>query len=211
MLNKNLVILKHPLVEDYMTRIRDKRTSYLDFRIFVDKLSFMLAYESAKNLSLKSRNVKTPLTGFSGKEVKDNIVLVPILRAGLGLLRGFTEVFPSAKVSHIGIYRNEETLVPVKYYFKFPRLASKTNTIVYVLDPMLATGGSIDCAVSEIKKIGIRKIIVSSLVSAPEGIKEINTKHRNVKIYTCALDKKLNEKGYIVPGLDDAGDRMFGT
>lgn len=208
---KNLVVLKHPLIEDYVTRIRDKRTSFIDFRFYVDKLSFMLAYETARELSLKKRNIKTPISSFNGKEISDNIVLVPILRAGLGLLNGFTQVFPDAVISHIGIYRNEETLKPVKYYFKFPRLKSKKNAIVYILDPMLATGGSASCTVRELKKIGIKKIIIAGLVCAPEGIKEITENHKDVKIYTCAMDKKLNDKGYIVPGLGDAGDRLFGT
>jgi uracil phosphoribosyltransferase len=208
---KNLVILKHPLVDDYITRIRDRRTSYIDFRLYVDKLSFMLAFETARELSLKSRKIKTPLSNFNGKTVSENIVLVPILRAGLGLLSGFNRVFTNAMVSHIGIYRNEETLQPVKYYFKFPRLRSIHNSIVYILDPMLATGGSAECTVSEIKKTGVKKIIIASLVSAPEGVREIGRKHKDVKIYTCALDKKLNKSGYIVPGLGDAGDRLFGT
>lgn len=208
---KNLVILKHPLVDDYITRIRDRRTSYLDFRLYVDKLSFMLAYESARELSLKSRKIKTPLTDFNGKAASENIVMVPILRAGLGLINGFNRVFTNAMVSHIGIYRHEENLQPVKYYFKFPRIRSIHNTVVYILDPMLATGGSAECSVSEVKKIGVKKIIVASLVSAPEGVSYLGRKHKDVKIYTCALDKKLNKSGYIVPGLGDAGDRLFGT
>ena len=208
---KNLVILDHPLAEDYITRIRDKRTSNLDFRFYVDKLSYMLAYESAKEVLLKNRKIKTPLSGYNGKEISGNIVLVPILRAGLGLLNGFNQVYPNAMVSHIGIYRNEETLQPVKYYFKFPRLKTIHDTIVYILDPMLATGGSADCTVREVKKIGVRKIIIASIVSAPEGVRELEKKHKDVRIYTCALDKKLNKSGYIVPGLGDAGDRLFGT
>ena len=208
---KNTVVLKHPLVDDYITRIRDRRTSYLDFRLYVDKLSLMLAYETSKELSLKDRRIRTPLCDFTGKELSENIVLVPILRAGLGLLNGFNQVFTNAMVSHIGIYRNEESLQPVKYYFKFPRLRSIHNTIVFILDPMLATGGSANCTISEVKKIGVKKIIIASLVSAPEGVKEIGRKHKDVKIYTCALDKKLNKSGYIVPGLGDAGDRLFGT
>lgn len=207
----NLVVLKHPLIDDYITRIRDRRTSFLDFRLYVDRLSFMLAYEAAKELSLKNRKVKTPLSSYNGKILTENIVLVPILRAGLGLLGGFNQVFPDASVGHMGIYRNEENLQPVKYYFKFPRTSSIHNTIVYILDPMLATGGSAICTISEVKKIGVKKIIIASLVSAPEGIKEIEKKHKDVKVYTCGLDKKLNKSGYIVPGLGDAGDRLFGT
>ena len=208
---KNTVVLKHPLVDDYITRIRDRRTSYLDFRLYVDKLSLMLAYETSKELSLKDRKIRTPLCDFTGKELSENIVLVPILRAGLGLLNGFNQVFTNAMVSHIGIYRNEESLQPVKYYFKFPRLRSIHNSIVFILDPMLATGGSANCTISEVKKIGVKKIIIASLVSAPEGVREIGRKNKDVKIYTCALDKKLNKSGYIVPGLGDAGDRQFGT
>lgn len=208
---KNLVILKHPLVDDYLTRIRDRRTSYLDFRLYVDKLSFMLAYETARELSLRKQKINTPLCVFKGNAVVEDIVLVPILRAGLGLLNGFNQVFTNAMVSHIGIYRNEENLEPVKYYFKFPRLSSVHNSVVYILDPMLATGGSAECTVSEVKKTGVKKIIIASLVAAPEGVKEIGRKHKDVKIYTCALDKKLNKSGYIVPGLGDAGDRLFGT
>jgi uracil phosphoribosyltransferase len=208
---KNLVILNHPLIDDYITRIRDRRTSYLDFRLYVDKLSFMLAYETARGLSLKNRNIETPLSRFNGKLVSENIVLVPILRAGLGLLNGFNQVFTNAMVSHIGIYRNEDNLQPVKYYFKFPRLKSVQNSMVFILDPMLATGGSAECTVSEVKKNGVKKIVVASLVSAPEGVKFLGRKHKDVKIFTCALDKKLNKSGYIVPGLGDAGDRLFGT
>ncbi len=211
MASSNPVILEHPLVDDYITRIRDRRTSYLDFRLYVDKLSVMLAYETAKELSLKSRKVRTPISSFKGKVISENIVLVPILRAGLGLLGGFNQVFPNAMVSHIGIYRDEESLQPVKYYFKFPRLRSIHNTIVFILDPMLATGGSAVYAISEIKKIGVKKIIIASLVCAPEGVAEIRRKHKGVKIYTCALDSRLDKSGYIVPGLGDAGDRLFGT
>lgn len=206
-----LIVLKHPLIEDYITRIRDRRTSFLDFRLYVDKLSLMLAYEAAKELSLKKRKVKTPMSNYNGKIISENIVLVPILRAGLGLLGGFNQVFPEASVGHMGIYRNEKNLQPVKYYFKFPRLRSVHNTIVYILDPMLATGGSALYTIREVKKIGVKKIIVASLVSAPEGIKAIEKEYNDVKVYTCGLDKKLNSAGYIVPGLGDAGDRLFGT
>lgn len=208
---RNLVIIKHPLVEDYVTRIRDKRTSFTDFRFYVDKLASLLAIEAAKELTLKVRTVKTPLSTFKGKEINEHIVLVPILRAGLGLLQGFNRIFPNAIISHIGIYRNEKTLKPVKYYFKFPSLNNKRKAAAFIIDPMLATGGSAECTVSELKKAGVKKIIVASLVSAPEGIKVLNRKHKDVKIYTCAVDKKLNKHGYIVPGLGDAGDRLFGT
>lgn len=208
---KNLVVVKHPLVDDYVTRIRDKRTSFVDFRFYVDKIASILAIETAKELTLKRRIVKTPLSQYRGYEVNELVVLVPILRAGLGLIKGFNKIFPDAVTSHIGIYRDEKTLKPVKYYFKFPGINSKKRVAAFVIDPMLATGGSAECTIAELKKEGIKKIIVASLVSAPEGIRKLNRLHKDVKIYTCAVDKKLNKHGYIVPGLGDAGDRLFGT
>ncbi len=207
----NLVQLTHPLVKTYITKIRDKNTSYFEFRQYVDKLSTLLAYEAAKELELKPKKIKTPLASVKGYELKNEVVLMPILRAGLGLMNGFNHIFPEARISHLGVYRNEETLKPVKYYFKFPKLTDKKNAIVFILDPMLATGGSMSYAIDELKKAGIKKIVVASLVSAPEGVKEIRRKHKDVKIFTCALDTHLDDRGYIVPGLGDAGDRLFGT
>ena len=210
-LNKNLVILDHPLVKTYLTRIRNKDTSHFEFREFVDRLSMLLAYEASKELSLRPKKVFTPLAPYSGYELKQEVILLPILRAGLGLMNGFYQIFPEARVSHLGVYRNEETLKPVRYYFKFPKLKSKNDAIVFILDPMLATGGSMCYAIEELSKHGIKKIVVASIVSAPEGLKEVFTNHKNVKVYTCSLDQKLNNKGYIMPGLGDAGDRLFGT
>lgn len=208
---KNLVQLEHPLVKSYMTKIRDKNTSYFDFRQYVDKISMLLAYEAGKELGLKAKKIKTPLAPYNGSVIKDEIVLMPILRAGLGLMHGFASIFPEARVSHLGVYRNEVTLQPIRYYFKFPRLKDKKNSIVYILDPMLATGGSMCSAIDEAKKTGIGKIVVACLVAAPEGIKEVQKYHKEIKIFTCSVDKKLNNVGYIVPGLGDAGDRLFGT
>jgi uracil phosphoribosyltransferase len=209
--NRNLIKLQHPLVKTYITKIRDKKTSYFEFRQYVDKLSTLLAYEAAKELELKPKKIKTPLASVEGFDLKNEVVLMPILRAGLGLVNGFNHIFPEARISHLGIFRNEKTLKPVKYYFKFPKLKDKAKAIVFVLDPMLATGGSMCYAIDELKKGGIRKIVVASLVSAPEGVKEVLAKHKDVKIFTCALDTHLNDRGYIVPGLGDAGDRLFGT
>ena len=209
--HKNLIELNNPLVKHYLTIIRDKRTTYHDFRDCVDKLSLILAYEASYELSFLKKNIQTPLAPFSGSEIKGEIVLVPVLRAGLGLMSGFLQLFPKAKVGHIGVYRNEETLQPVRYYFKFPRLHSRKNCMVYILDPMLATGGSILYSVNELHKHKISKIVVISIVSAPEGVKKVLSLYKDVKIYTCSVDSKLNSKGYIVPGLGDAGDRMFGT
>jgi uracil phosphoribosyltransferase len=208
---KNLVVVKHPLIDDYVTRIRDKKTSFIDFRFYVDKIASILAIETAKELKLKRRTVSTPLSDYKGFEINEFVVLVPILRAGLGLIKGFNKIFPDAVISHIGIYRDEKTLEPVQYYFKFPALNSKKRVAAFIIDPMLATGGSADCTIAALKNEGVKKIIVASLVSAPEGIRRLNRKHKDVKIYTCAVDKKLNKHGYIVPGLGDAGDRLFGT
>ncbi|MBZ0201433.1 MAG: uracil phosphoribosyltransferase [Ignavibacteria bacterium] len=208
---KNLVLLDHPLVKSYITKIRDKNTSYFEFRQYVDKLSMLLAYEAGKELTLVPRKIKTPLSNFAGSQIKGEIVLMPILRAGLGLMNGFAQIFPEARISHLGVYRNEVTLQPIRYYFKFPRLKDRKNSIVYILDPMLATGGSMCSAIDEAKKTGIGKIVVACLVAAPEGVKEVSKYHKDIKILTCALDRKLNSVGYIVPGLGDAGDRLFGT
>lgn len=210
-MHENLVVLNHPLIEDYVTKLRDKHTSTGDFRKYVDKLASMLAYECGKELKVKKKVIKTPLASFAGKYISQDIILVPVLRAGLGLVNGFTHIFPDAVISHIGIYRNEENLMPVRYYFRSPRKNSPKSSIVFILDPMLATGGSADHAIKEIKEFGMKKIFLASLVSAPEGVRELQKRHKDVKIYTCALDKKLNKSGYIVPGLGDAGDRLFGT
>ncbi len=208
---RNLVQLNHPLVQSYMTKIRDKSRSYFEFRQYVDKLSMLLAYEAGKELGLKSCKIRTPLAPFNGTAIKDEIVLMPILRAGLGLVNGFSQIFPEARISHLGVFRNEVTLQPIRYYFKFPKLKDKKNSIVYILDPMLATGGSMCSAIDEAKRTGVGKIVAACLVAAPEGIKEVHKYHNEIKIFTCAIDKKLNNKGYIVPGLGDAGDRLFGT
>src|SRR5438128_1733359 len=156
----------------------------------------LLAYEASKELSLRPKKVFTPLAPYSGYELKQEVILLPILRAGLGLMNGFYQIFPEARVSHLGVYRNEETLKPVRYYFKFPKLKSKNDAIVFILDPMLATGGSMCYAIEELLKHGIKKIVVASIVSAPEGLKEVFTNYKNVKVYTCSLDQKLNNKGY---------------
>ncbi len=207
----SLKVIKNPLVHSYMTMIRDKRTSFKDFRDYVDKLAVMLAYECARELNIRKKSIKTPLGKFQGCAANGEIILLPILRAGLGLVHGFNYIFPYARIAHMGLYRDEEDLKPVKYYFKFPRLKHFNNTSVFILDPMLATGGSINCTIAELHRLGIRKIVIASLLCAPEGIKEIYSKYKHIPIYTCSLDKGLNKRGFIVPGLGDAGDRMFGT
>jgi uracil phosphoribosyltransferase len=168
-----------------------------------------MAYEVTRDLPVRRTRVRTPLETTAGAVVKPSIVLVPILRAGLGLVGGFVEVIPDARVGHIGLYRDEETLQPVDYYFKVPRHLGKA--LVVVLDPMLATGGSAAAAVTFLKKKGARWIRFVSLVAAPEGVRVLRRAHPEVEIYTCALDRTLNQHGYILPGLGDAGDRIFGT
>jgi uracil phosphoribosyltransferase len=168
-----------------------------------------MAFEVTKDLDLLPKEVETPLETTQGHALKDEIVIVPILRAGLGMVDAFLELFPEARVGHIGLYRDEETLKPVDYYFKFPKNLDKS--IVIILDPMLATGGSICAAVSYLKERGANKIKVVSLIAAPEGINKLTNEHPDVQIYIAVLDRQLNSKGFILPGLGDAGDRIFGT
>ena len=168
-----------------------------------------MAYEVTRDLPVRTTKVSTPLESTRGAVIRHPIVLVPILRAGLGLVGGFVEVIPEARVGHIGLYRDEETLQPVDYYFKVPR--NLGQALVLVLDPMLATGGSAVAAIKYLKDKGARWIRFISLVAAPQGVKLLKKAHPDVEIYTCALDRTLNDHGYILPGLGDAGDRMFGT
>jgi uracil phosphoribosyltransferase len=207
--------LDHPLSLYYLSKIRDKKTDVYNFRNFVDKLSFILAGYAYSDLKLRKKSVDTPLMRSEGYEPDCEVVLMPILRAGLGLMKGFEELFPKAMVSHIGIYRNENTLKPVKYYFKFPKVKNIDKTSVYILDPMIATGGSMIYALKKMKEKKIKSVTIASLLCAPEGIKELEKEFQDsafkILIYTCSLDKKLNKHGYIMPGLGDAGDRYFGT
>lgn len=206
---KNLKIIGHPLVKRDLTILRDEDTPSYVFRAVLRRMATLMAFEVTRDLELKQVTVRTPLESTTGSIVEHPIVLVPILRAGLGLVGGFVEVFPEAKVGHIGLYRDEATLRPVDYYFKVPKELKKA--LVLVLDPMLATGGSGAEAITFLKKKGAKEIRFVSLVAAPEGVKVIQKRHPDVLIYTCALDRKLNFKGYILPGLGDAGDRIFGT
>lgn len=202
-------ILNHPLIDHKLTIMRNKETGTKEFRQNLDEIAMLMAFESTKGLPVKNKTIETPICQMTGKELVRPIVLVPVLRAGLGLVDGFKTVMPTAKVGHIGMYRNEETLEPVEYYAKFPSCLDKAD--VFVLDPMLATGGSASAAIDNIKKRGAHNIRLCCLVGAPEGIDHIETNHSDVDIIICALDERLNEKGYIVPGLGDAGDRLYGT
>jgi uracil phosphoribosyltransferase len=168
-----------------------------------------MAYEVSRDLQMKEIEIHTPLEKTKGVAVNQQIVLVPILRAGLGLVGGFVEVMPNARVGHIGLFRDEETLKPVDYYFKVPR--NLNRALVLLLDPMLATGGSAVAAISFLKERGASTLRLVNLVSAPEGVRKVHKAHPDVVMYTCALDRELNNRGYILPGLGDAGDRMFGT
>ena len=205
----NLFVVNHPLIKRDLTFLRDRNTPSSSFRTILKRLTTLMAFEVTKDLDLLPKEVETPLETTQGHTLKDEIVIVPILRAGLGMLDAFLELFPEARVGHIGLYRDEETLKPVDYYFKFPKNLDKS--IVIILDPMLATGGSICAAVSYLKERGANKIKVVSLIAAPEGINKLTNEHPDVQIYIAVLDRQLNSKGFILPGLGDAGDRIFGT
>lgn len=208
-LMKNLIIFDHPLVKRDLTILRDKCTKSHTFRAVLRRTASLMAYEATSDLRLKQVMIETPLEKTKGYTVVDQIILVPILRAGLGLVGGFVEVLPNARVGHIGMYRDEETLTPVDYYLKLPKKLG--DSLLIILDPMLATGGSAVAAVTVLKQRGARRIRFVSLVASPEGVRVLSKAHPDVKIFTCSLDRELNDKGYILPGLGDAGDRIFGT
>ncbi len=206
---KNLVVLNHPLLHRDLTILRDRRTPMPLFRTTLDRCSRLLASEVSGDLKTRPVSVQTPLARAAGVKLERNVVLIPILRAGLGMVEGFLGVFPDAKVGHVGLYRDEDSLQPVEYYFNIPNPVKEG--IIYVLDPMLATGGSAVAAISALKRKGGKEIRLVSLLAAPEGIRNVNRSHPGVCVFTCSVDRKLNERGYIVPGLGDAGDRLFGT
>lgn len=203
-------VLDHPLILHKLRMIRDVHTDVKLFREVVDEISAMMAYEVLRNVKVSECEVETPL-GIKAKShfISEEIALIPILRAGLGMVNGVLKYVPVAKVGHVGIYRNHETLEPVEYYCKLPE--NMSSKLCIVLDPMLATGGSSSFAIDLIKKAGTKNIKFVCLLSAPEGISFLKKAHPDVEIYTAWIDKHLNENGYIVPGLGDAGDRFFGT
>ncbi len=205
-----LHIVNHPLVQHKLTEMRDKNTSVKDFRTLVSEIAVLLTYEATRDLPLTTKRIETPLCQcemptLAGKKM----AIVPILRAGLGFEDGILSLIPSARVAHIGMYRDEETLEPHFYFLKYPKDIADRD--VLVVDPMLATGGSADMAITKMKELGCKNIKLMILVAAPEGVEYIYKKHPDVEIYCAALDDHLNENGYIVPGLGDAGDRIFGT
>jgi uracil phosphoribosyltransferase len=205
----NVYASRHPLVAHKLSRLRDKSTDPKQFRELVREISALLVYEATSDLLTVPRDVETPMARMTGAELKEKIGLVPILRAGLGMVEGIWELMPSAEVWHIGLYRDERTLKPVEYYNKLP--TEPTVSVCLILDPMLATGGSATATVTVLKRWGAKKIKFVGLIGAPEGIARLQKEHPDVDIYLAAVDDHLNEKGYIVPGLGDAGDRQFGT
>lgn len=207
--SNGLIVVDHPLVKRDLTVLRDKKTPSAQFRAVLRRTAMLMAYNVTADIEVEQVSISTPLERTKGYRARKPIVLVPILRAGLGMVGGFVEVLPDARVGHIGLYRNEETLQPVDYYFKVPRRLAIAQVIV--LDPMLATGGSAAAAISYLKKKGARHIKLVSIVAAPQGVRKVKEAHPDVPIYTCALDRALNKVGYILPGLGDAGDRLFGT
>jgi len=205
----NVFISKHPLVAHKLALLRNTQTEPRKFRELVRELAALLAYEATQDLIVRPIQVQTPLATAAGYELEENIGLIPILRAGLGMVEGVWELMPSAEVWHIGLYRDERTLKPVQYYNKLP--VQPTVAVCLILDPMLATGGSGVATVDILKKWGAQKIKFIGLIGAPEGIQNLQSHHPDVPIHLAAIDDHLNERGYIVPGLGDAGDRQFGT
>ena len=205
----NVFASSHPLVAHKLSRLRDKSTDPKRFRELVREISALLAYEATADLQTIPRDVETPLAKMTGMDLKEKIGLVPILRAGLGMVEGIWELMPSSEVWHIGLYRDERTLKPVEYYNKLP--TEPTVSVCLILDPMLATGGSATATVGVLKRWGAKKIKFVGLIGAPEGISRLQSDHPDVDIFLAAIDDHLNEKGYIIPGLGDAGDRQFGT
>lgn len=206
----NLTIIRHPLVLHKLTLLRDRETPTKIFKELVDEIATLMAYEATKEIAVEPREVATPLEPTMGHHIPGKkLTLVPILRAGLGMVEGVLRLVPAARVGHIGLYRDHETLRPVDYYFKIPGDAAERD--FFLLDPMLATGGSAVAAVDSLKRTGATRIRFLCLVAAPEGVARLLEAHPDVQIYAASLDRQLNETGYILPGLGDAGDRLFGT
>ena len=203
-------VIDHPLIQHKLTLMRQKGTGTKDFRELLEEISMFMAYEISRDFPLKEVEIETPVAKCKSKVLAGKKVgVVPILRAGLGMLSGVVNMIPAARVGHVGMYRDPETLKPVEYYCKLP--SDVADRTLIVVDPMLATGGSASAALSLIKEKGAQSIILMCLVAAPEGIEVINKEHPDVPVYVAAVDEKLNDHGYIVPGLGDAGDRIFGT
>ena len=205
-----LTLIKSPFIEYKLTILRNKRTSNSLFRQSMNEISYLIAAEVLKYIKFKKINIQTPIIKTSGTEIATPLIIIPILRAGLGLVEGFVKFLPNVEKGHIGLYRDEQTYQPVEYLCKLPKVTNKT---ILVLDPMLATGNSASAAIDLIKNKGvnIKNIKLVSLLASPEGVKTLRKKHKDLHIFTCSLDKGLNKNKYIVPGLGDAGDRYMGT
>ena len=205
-----ITVIKSPFVQYKLTILRNKKTSNIVFRQTMNEISYLIASEVLKHIKFKKIKIQTPIQNTSGNEISTPLIIVPILRAGLGLVEGFVKFLPNVEKGHIGLYRDEQTYQPVEYLCKLPKVNNKT---ILVLDPMLATGNSSSAAIDLIKERGVKvkNIKLVSLLAAPEGIKNLRKNHKDLHIFTCSLDKGLNKKKYIVPGLGDAGDRYMGT
>lgn len=204
------VVMDHPLIQHKIGQIRKKETGTKDFRQMISEIATMICFEATRNLELEDVEIETPICTTTVKQLKGRkMAIVPILRAGLGMVDGMLQMIPAAKIGHIGLYRDPETLKPVEYYCKLP--ADCAEREVFVVDPMLATGGSLVAAIQMLKEKGCKKICLLCIIAAPEGVRAMQEAHPDVDLYIGALDEKLNEHGYIVPGLGDAGDRIFGT
>lgn len=201
--------IKHPVLEHKLTILRDKNTGSKEFRELINEITMFAAYDALKNIDIDNIDIETPMCKTVGKIITNDIVLVPILRAGVGMLEGCLRLIPNAKVGFIGLYRDHDTKKPVEYYNKLPD--NLNNPIFFIIDPMLATGGSIIATIDILKKAGHENIKIISVISAPEGIEKVETSHPDVDIYTASIDEKLDDNQYIIPGLGDAGDRLFGT
>lgn len=204
------IVLNHPLITHKLSILRDKKTGTKKFRELISEISVLLCYEALKDAKLDDVIVETPLEKYKTQSLnEDKYAFVPILRAGMSMVEGIINVIPNAKIGHIGLYRNEETLEPVEYYYKMPKNIDKRE--VLVLDPMLATGGSAIATINRLKKDGVKKIKFLCIIAAPEGLENLKKAHKDVQIYCASRDRQLNDIGYILPGLGDAGDRVYGT
>ena len=201
--------IKHPFLTHKLTALRDVKTSHKEFREPASEITMLICYEALKNIEGEDYEITTPMTVMTGKRVKNDIVVVPILRAGVGMLDGILSLVPNARVGFLGIYRDHDTKLPVEYYSKLPE--NLTNPMVFIIDPMLATGGSVVAAIDILKKQGYSNIVLISIISAPEGIKIVEDAHPDVQIFTGSVDDYLDDNKYIIPGLGDAGDRLYGT
>jgi uracil phosphoribosyltransferase len=206
---ENVIVIDHPVIQTKMTELREYRTDHRKFRELLNEVAGLMAYEVTRDWPTKPKPVQTPLERMTGQVLARQVTLVPILRAGLGMADGMLKLIPDARIGHLGVYRDEKTLEPVSYFNKLPPDIAATE--VLLVDPMLATGGSGAAAVSFLKKAGVSNMKFVCLVAAPEGLQNFHRQHPDVPLYCAAIDRQLNEKGYILPGLGDAGDRYFGT